>query len=128
MTFEGVGWKTFEKKILKPSKARKQIMIDKYHIGEFQLTSFVYIFSLAYLTNLFKNRLNIYQINRNLKEMIRKGKISFFRGIFGAKFRFQKLQICLAAEALIARRIVDVTNVRAKHYWIDIRTNSTRCR
>ena len=27
----------------------------------------------------------------------------------------------------IARRIVDVTNVRAKHYWIDIRTNSTRC-
>ena len=28
---------------------------------------------------------------------------------------------------LIARRIVDVKNVRAKHYWIDIRTNSTRC-
>ena len=27
-------------------------------IGEFQLTSFVYIFSLAYLTNLFKNRQN----------------------------------------------------------------------
>ena len=26
-----------------------------------------------------------------------------------------------------ARRIVDVMNVRAKHYWIDIRTNSTRC-
>ena len=24
----------------------------------------------------------------------------------------------------IARRIVDVTNVREKHYWIDIRTNS----
>ena len=28
----------------------------------------------------------------------------------------------------IARRIVDVTNVRARHYWIDIRTNSKRCR
>ena len=28
----------------------------------------------------------------------------------------------------IARRIVDVTNVRAKHYWIDIRTNSIRYR
>ena len=27
----------------------------------------------------------------------------------------------------LAHRIVDI-NVRAKHYWIDIRTNSTRCR
>ena len=26
----------------------------------------------------------------------------------------------------IGRRTVDVTNVRAKHHWIDIRTNSTR--
>ena len=28
---------------------------------------------------------------------------------------------------IIARHIVDITNVRAKHYWIDIRTNSMRC-
>ena len=27
----------------------------------------------------------------------------------------------------IAGRIVDITNVRAKHHWIDIRTNNTRC-
>ena len=27
----------------------------------------------------------------------------------------------------IAHRMVDVSNVRAKHCWIDIRTNSTRC-
>ena len=27
----------------------------------------------------------------------------------------------------IAHHIVDVTNVRTKHYWIDIRTNSLRC-
>ena len=27
----------------------------------------------------------------------------------------------------IARRKVNVTNVRAKHFWVDIRTNSTRC-
>ena len=31
------------------------------------------------------------------------------------------------SDLLLARRIVDVINVRAKHYWIDIRTNSMHC-
>ena len=42
------------------------------------------------------------------------------RNIFGPTMLVYRAEYIFA----IARRIVDVTNVRAKHCWIDIRTNS----
>ena len=43
------------------------------------------------------------------------------------RIHFLYTAFILLALTLIAHPIVDVTNVRAKHCWIDIRTNSTRC-